>query len=239
MTITLQNMAYQLGLNIEGDSVGLDPFNDRVETRLRQWRRILNGIGIYNTPYSDPLIQDIVPQRTIEAKASTVVVCSLFCFSIVKRHQIDRMVRQFGGLQRILTRALNIDEMHGHDGRFSRGYIPEDLSIHCSKAPQLNQPEDGELPPVRPHGGRRGRACPRCGVAACRWDRASVSPPRDRHQAHTTLHFTTINTVEAGTSQLWEIPFDSLLSQIDFDVELPFCPTLQTQDLDVVPGSWP
>ncbi|KAL4390666.1 hypothetical protein AHAS_Ahas03G0167900 [Arachis hypogaea] len=72
-------------------------------------------------PYANPLIQHIVPQRIIESKAFAIVVCPLLFFTIMEGHRVNCVVRQFGGLQHIPTKPLNIDEMHGHDGGFDRG----------------------------------------------------------------------------------------------------------------------
>ncbi|RYQ85877.1 hypothetical protein Ahy_B10g105504 isoform A [Arachis hypogaea] len=52
--------------------------------------------------------------------------------------------------------------MHRYDGRFVEvsacGVVPDDLLIHHPDTLELYQPEDGDLPEVRPHAGRgRGR----------------------------------------------------------------------------------
>ncbi|XP_057734469.1 protein MAIN-LIKE 1-like [Arachis stenosperma] len=100
------------------------PDNSRGESKLKHYRRTLNGIEILNvewTPYADPQLIGLISLAIAEAEALAAVVCPLLCFAINEWHQVDLVVRQFSGLQHILTRLLNIDKMHRLYGRFGRG----------------------------------------------------------------------------------------------------------------------
>ncbi|QHN82552.1 uncharacterized protein DS421_20g696850 [Arachis hypogaea] len=85
--------------NLLGCDVQYRPDNARGEGRLRHYRRVLNGISMLVewTPYADPQLEGLVP------------------------HEIAEVDHTFGGLQHIPTRPLDIDSMHGMDGRFGRG----------------------------------------------------------------------------------------------------------------------
>ncbi|KAL4398464.1 hypothetical protein AHAS_Ahas01G0294500 [Arachis hypogaea] len=63
--------------------------NARGESRLRHYRRTLNGIRMLNvewTSYADPQLVGLVPPAIAEAEALAPVVCPLICFAIVEWH---------------------------------------------------------------------------------------------------------------------------------------------------------
>ncbi|RYR03237.1 hypothetical protein Ahy_B06g082096 [Arachis hypogaea] len=99
------------------------PDNARGEGRLRHYRRVLNGFGMFTvewTLYADPQLEGLVPHVIAEADHTVAVVCPLLCFAIIEWHHVDQAVWQFGGLQHIPTRPLDIDSLHGMDGQFGR-----------------------------------------------------------------------------------------------------------------------
>ncbi|QHO27396.1 uncharacterized protein DS421_7g207650 [Arachis hypogaea] len=66
------------------------PDNARDESRLRHYRRTLNGIRMLNvewTAYANPQLIGLVPPAIAQAEASAAVVCPLLCFAIVEWHQ--------------------------------------------------------------------------------------------------------------------------------------------------------
>ncbi|MED6124368.1 hypothetical protein PIB30_058356 [Stylosanthes scabra] len=44
-------------------------------------------------------------------------MCTLIYFGCIEWHQVDRMIPQFGGVQNNPHRLVNIDWLHGRDGR--------------------------------------------------------------------------------------------------------------------------
>ncbi|XP_025616954.1 protein MAIN-LIKE 1-like [Arachis hypogaea] len=111
---------------LRGIWVQYRPDNARGESKLRHYRSTLNVIEMLNvewTPYADPQLIGLISPAIAEVVALVAVFCSLLCFAFIEWHQVDRVVRQFGGLQHILTRLLNIDEMHRLYGWFRRGEV--------------------------------------------------------------------------------------------------------------------
>ncbi|MED6139833.1 hypothetical protein PIB30_087663 [Stylosanthes scabra] len=161
---------------------------DSLAPRVRMWRMVLNGIDYRAwTPYDDPVLHAVVPGDVVASHPSWGIVFPLLCFAIVKWHQVDRVVMQFGANQHIPLRPLNIDVKHRHDGRWGKGewypaflrgwydmwwdraqsrdpvvpaagMIPGDVRDGIPEAPDMGQPEDGELPEVHPRVARRCRA---------------------------------------------------------------------------------
>ncbi|MED6205800.1 hypothetical protein PIB30_021086 [Stylosanthes scabra] len=147
MSITQQDVAYQLGLRIDGEPVsgcisgwydhyngqtiedmcldllgwrGYEVGTNSLGPRVRMWRMFLNGVdhaGVNCTPYADPDLEVVVPPDVIPSQPSWALVCPLLCFAIVECHQVDRIVMQLGVMQHIPLRPLNIDMMYRHDGR--------------------------------------------------------------------------------------------------------------------------
>ncbi|QHO08226.1 uncharacterized protein DS421_14g470710 [Arachis hypogaea] len=97
-----------------------------------------SAIWVEWTPYADPQLIGLVPPAIAKAELSLTVVCPLLCFAIVEWHQVYRAVRQFGGLQHILTRPLNIDDIVSSYGKLCIGGSP--LSIATIRPLSENGP---------------------------------------------------------------------------------------------------
>ncbi|QHO06561.1 uncharacterized protein DS421_14g455760 [Arachis hypogaea] len=130
-----------------GGCVQYRPDNARGESRLRHYRRTLNGIGMLNvewTPYADTQLIGLVPLAIAEAEASAAVVCPLICFAIVEwldgRFGCGEWFPQLlGGWHELWDARWAHTELFdlGDQHLVAAGIVPEDLPIHHPLAPDL------------------------------------------------------------------------------------------------------
>ncbi|BAU01990.1 hypothetical protein VIGAN_11138800 [Vigna angularis var. angularis] len=113
-SITLEDVALQLGLPIEG----------HVVTGIRSGpltvfcHQLLGDVPPENnfiwTPYRRDLLPQIIP---VEVAPTCRAVVPLICFSVVEYQQSDRVMRQFGFRQNIPHPPMNLDVEHKQDMR--------------------------------------------------------------------------------------------------------------------------
>ncbi|RYR04832.1 hypothetical protein Ahy_B06g084615 [Arachis hypogaea] len=175
-TITLQDVAYQLGLPVDGryvsgflsdfqiyiqgghlawvwfqELLGVIPPPSQVQKYAVNcswfqetfgacpegvdeetvWRFARAYIMMFSVqfiwmPYSSPEVLQVVHPEALEARHTVLwrSVTSLIYFAVIKWHQIDRVLPQFGGVQPRPHPALNIDFLMSKDGRGGDRWFP-------------------------------------------------------------------------------------------------------------------
>ncbi|MED6221719.1 hypothetical protein PIB30_057509 [Stylosanthes scabra] len=123
---------------------------DSLAPRVRMWRMVLNGVdhrAVEWTPYEDPFVHAVVPGDVVASHQWWGIVCPLLCFAIVEWHQWTHLTLR--GFRDPVVPAAP--------------FIPGDVVDGIPEAPDMVQPEDGELPEVHPRVTRRRRVPARRG----------------------------------------------------------------------------
>ncbi|QHO23403.1 uncharacterized protein DS421_12g363210 [Arachis hypogaea] len=112
--VTLQDVAFQLGNGFRSYSATYLPPNDGKDQRVINYRLALDRLtarDIVWEPYSALDVLAAVHPEILKEKHCWLwrAVINLIYFAIIKWHQVDRVVPQFGGVQHVPEGDLNID----------------------------------------------------------------------------------------------------------------------------------
>ncbi|QHO44770.1 uncharacterized protein DS421_6g173570 [Arachis hypogaea] len=105
------------------------PKNDAVGQRVLSARLMLDRLRVQDfvwEPYSSAEVASIIhPEILVDQhRRLWTAITSLIYFAAIEWHQVDRVIPQFGGVQHLPQPALNIDWLHGKDGRGGDRWFP-------------------------------------------------------------------------------------------------------------------
>ncbi|QHN98917.1 uncharacterized protein DS421_13g393480 [Arachis hypogaea] len=111
-TITLQDVAYQLGLPVDGLPISwcLTDFEKLMEESKLAWE------------WFQELFGELPPQNK-HSRLWHACTCLIY-FAVIEWHQVDRVLPQLGGVQHEPETASNIDWLHAKDGRGGDKWFP-------------------------------------------------------------------------------------------------------------------
>ncbi|RYR77510.1 hypothetical protein Ahy_A01g001996 [Arachis hypogaea] len=105
------------------------PRNDAVGQRVLSARLMLDRLRVQDfvwEPYSSAEVASVIhPEILVDQhRRLWTAITSLIYFAAIEWHQVDRVIPQFGGVQHLPLPALNIDWLHGKDGRGGDQWFP-------------------------------------------------------------------------------------------------------------------
>ncbi|RYR58582.1 hypothetical protein Ahy_A05g024433 [Arachis hypogaea] len=138
--ITLQDVAYQFGLAVDGRYVSgcLTDFHIYIYRGWTSCLGVVRGVA-WSDSSSEPgsevrsKLQLVVHLEALEPRHTALSrsVTSLIYFVVIEWHQIDRVLPQFGGVQPRPHPALDIDFLMSKDERGGDHWFPSTLQ-HCN-----------------------------------------------------------------------------------------------------------
>ncbi|MED6162271.1 hypothetical protein PIB30_068829 [Stylosanthes scabra] len=168
--------------------------NNRVEIRLRQWRRVLNNLGPYGvvwTPYEDEDFSDMLPEHFFESGIKWIGLLGRWVVSSIspeaRSQRQTRLVPIHGAFdlspsRRYLQWYFQWAHLSlvgaGDQLDHAAGVVPDDLHDEVPDTPDLPQPDGDDIGVER--GGRRGGRKGRRGHVDDDGSPPRASPPRAR-----------------------------------------------------------